>query len=57
MGQLLQSPALDGFAWGFTNNANENRAQGFRADMAVACQLSDRDGPGEVLLKKTGRFP
>ena len=56
MGQLFQTPALDRCARGFTNNANEDGAQGFRADMAVSCQLSDCEGPGEVLLKKNGRF-
>jgi len=56
MGKLLQSPALDGCAWCFTNNANEDITQGFSADMAVASQLCNCDGPGKVLFKKTGRF-
>jgi len=56
MGQLLQSPTLNGCAWGLTHDANEDLAQGFRADMAMASQLGDWQRPGEMLFKQAGRF-
>ena len=56
MGQLFQPPTLHGGHRRFTHDGGKDLGKGFGADMAMASKLRDRQRPGEMLLKKTGRF-